>query len=425
LRDAGFKAFFVGGAVRDMLLGHDPKDIDIVTSALPEDVLRLFPGSRPVGAAFGITMVPRSGMNYEVAVFREEREYMDGRHPEKIRYTDDSETDAKRRDFTVNGMFYDPGDGKIFDYNGGINDLKKGVIRTIGDPRRRFEEDALRILRAVRFAVRLNFQIARETDDAMRAMRHNLKKLSAERIKAEIDMMFSSSDPARAVEIMRGTGILDVILPEVVALSGVSQPEKFHPEGDVFEHTLLMLTHTRPPDPEMAWAVLLHDIGKPATMFLDSDGVEHFYGHEVVGAEIAERILKRFKFSLKSSRKIVHAVKNHMRFAHVDKMRKAKWKRLIAEPDFPFELELHRIDCMGCHGKLDNYVFLLDRVRELKEQPELPPPFLNGHDLIRTGMSPGPALGKALRELYDLQLEGRINSKAEAFSMLKKSYFGK
>jgi poly(A) polymerase len=175
----------------------------------------------------------------------------------------------------------------------------------------------------------------------------------------------------------------------------------------------------------MAWAVLLHDIGKPATMFLDSDGVEHFYGHEVVGAEIAERILKRFKFSLKSSRKIVHAVKNHMRFAHVDKMRKAKWKRLIAEPDFPFELELHRIDCMGCHGKLDNYVFLLDRVRELKEQPELPPPFLNGHDLIRTGMSPGPALGKALRELYDLQLEGRINSKAEAFSMLKKSYFGK
>ncbi|MHB9137924.1 MAG: CCA tRNA nucleotidyltransferase [Victivallaceae bacterium] len=414
LRAAGYAGYFVGGAVRDMLLGKIPKDIDIATSATPEQAAAIFPRHYMIGAAFGILMIVEDDIPFELAAFREEREYADGRHPDTIKYTDRPELDAARRDFTINGMFYDPVAGQILDFNGGRQDLEKGILRTIGNAEQRFSEDYLRMLRAVRFTSRLGFQLEQKAADAILKLRHNVNCLSAERIHEELNLMLTGSAPADSIRLLHRLGLLELILPEVAAMDGVTQPEKFHPEGDVLQHTLIMLDHMAMPGIELAWSILLHDAGKPATMTIGEDGVEHFYRHEEKSAEIAESCLVRLKFSRKEIDSIVQAVKNHMRFAMVDKMRMPKLKRLIAEDNFALQLELHRIDCISSHSKLGNYLMLLDMINEADGETALPKPLINGRDLVAAGIKPGPEMGKILREIAELQLTGEISTKEEA-----------
>ncbi|OGV55483.1 MAG: hypothetical protein A2X45_00320 [Lentisphaerae bacterium GWF2_50_93] len=419
LQSRGFIAYFAGGAVRDMLLGKASEDIDIATSAKPEDVISIFPRSYEIGAAFGIINVVFDGHPFEIATFREERGYLDGRHPGEVKYTDSPGTDARRRDFTVNGMFHDPAAGRIFDFVGGKSDLSSGILRTIGSPEERFSEDYLRMMRAVRFCVRFGFELSDDIAPAIRKYSGRLKMLSAERLRDELNKMLMGPDPERAFRLMNELGILREVLPEIADLCGVTQHHEYHPEGDVFEHTMLMLSHMAYPDIELAWSILLHDVGKPATKSLGEDGIEHFYTHEHKSAEMAADILKRLKMPSKSIDNIVHAVRNHMRFAHVMEMRPAKWRRLIAEDTFPVENELHRIDCMSSHGKTDCFIFLLDRMNELANEIKLPPPLLTGADLIALGMKPGPEFKEILSKASDLQLEGRIGTREEALEWVK------
>lgn len=414
LRAAGFDGYFVGGAVRDMLLGRTPKDIDIATSATPEQAAAIFPRHHKIGVSFGILMIVEDDIPFELATFREEREYADGRHPEVIKYTDNPELDAARRDFTINGMFYDPLADRILDFTGGQRDLEKGVVRTIGDAEQRFSEDYLRMLRAVRFTTRLGFELDREAADAIMKLKHNISSLSAERVRDELNLMLTGGAPAAAVRLLHQLGLLELVLPEVAAMDGVPQPEQFHPEGDVLIHTLLMLDHMPLPGIELAWSILLHDAGKPATLSIGEDGIEHFYRHEEASAAIAESCLTRLKFSRREIDTVVHAVKNHMRFAMVDKMRPPKVKRLIAEDDFPLQLELHRVDCISSHSKLGNYLLLLDTLHQSGGETALPEPLVNGRDLMAAGLKPGPQMGKILHQIAEMQLAGEIGTKAEA-----------
>jgi poly(A) polymerase len=410
LVEHGYTAYFAGGVVRDMLLGKSSGDIDIATSATPEQVLDVFPKRYEIGVAFGIINVLHDGECFEVATFREERGYSDGRHPGEVRYTTDPALDALRRDFTINSMFYDPATGEILDFTGGQRDLERGVLRCVGDPVERFSEDYLRILRAARFATRFRFEVDAELAYAARTHSAGIAKLSSERVRDELNKMLLGPDPEGAIRMLSDFGVLKVILPEIELMRGVEQPKQYHPEGDVFEHTCLMLSHMVWPSVELAWSVLLHDVGKPDTFFLDDNGVERFYQHDSVGAEIAEKILKRLKFPKKQIANIIAAVGGHMRFGSVDKMKKSTLRRLIADPTFQLQLELHRIDCSASHAKLGNYVLLLDQIREIRNEPKLPPPLLTGKDLIDMGIPPGPEMGKLLRKLSDLQLEGKINT---------------
>ena len=422
LRDAGFDSYLVGGCVRDLVSGKRPKDFDITTSARPEEVMQLFSRSIPVGASFGVVTVVEDGNNFEVATFREERDYMDGRRPEKLRYSKTPQEDVSRRDFTINALLYDVTGGNIIDFTGGLADLRRGVIRTIGDARTRFSEDYLRMLRAVRFAARFGFTLDSEAVEAIRELAGKLTLLSQERIRDELTHMLTGPNPESAFRQLSEYGILRVVLPEIEAMHGVTQPEQFHPEGDVFEHTMLLLRHLAYPSEENGWAALLHDVGKPGCRTVGEDGIPHFYGHDDVGSRLAEQILRRLKMTAALTDHVTAAVRNHMRFASVQKMRPAKWRRLLADPNFPLELELHRLDCSACHGFLDNYLWLLDRMNELhkSDTPALPPPLLTGHDLIGLGIQPGPAMGKLLNRLRDLQLEGEISNRAEALETVKK-----
>lgn len=422
LKNAGFQACLVGGAVRDLLLGLAPKDFDIATDARPDEIAGLFERSIPLGASFGVVTVLLEDFSYEVATFREERSYMDGRHPESVTYTKDPRLDAARRDFTVNALMFDPERSVILDYTGGLADLRKGILRTVGNAERRFAEDHLRMLRAVRFAARLGFEPDGETFIAIRAHAGDIATVSPERIRDELQKMLLHPSRERAFRMLSATGLLKVVLPEIEAMRGVTQPEKFHPEGDVFEHTMLMLTHIMWPTPEIVWSVLLHDVAKPVTRTV-KDGIPHFYGHEAIGAEMAETIMKRLRHMNALTESVTAAVKNHMRYAHVDEMRASTWKRIAADRNFPVELELHRIDCISCHGFLQNYVRMLDKLRDLEcEQRDaaLPPPFLNGNDLIALGMKPGAAMGILLREIADLQLENQLKTRAEALEYARK-----
>lgn len=419
LQSAGFQAYFVGGSVRDKLLGCTAKDIDIATSALPDQAAGIFPDCKMVGACFGVTLVKHNGISFEVATFRRERNYLDGRRPEEVSYTDDPEIDACRRDFTVNAMFYDPVKVQVLDFFEGRKDLDRGLIRTVGNPDERFSEDYLRMLRAVRFASRLNFEIEPETAAAIRRHAAKTANLAPERVKEELDRMLMGPFPSRAVKLLFDLNILEAILPEVAAMHGVDQPEEFHPEGDVLTHTLLMLDHMKLPSPALAWSILLHDVAKPPTRFVDEDGRIRFFGHEELGAEMAAKIMSRLRHSGDLTDAVSHAVRNHMRFAHVDKMRTAKWRRLIGEDNFATELELHRIDCIGSHGKIDNYLLLLDRLAEVGSEPKLPKPFINGRDLIDTGLKPGPNFSKILNEITDLQLSGDLKNREDAFDYLQ------
>lgn len=422
LNEAGHGAWLIGGVVRDVLLGKNPKDADIVTTARPEAACGLFGGNpKQIGAAFGVTLVRHRGYSFEVATCREERFYLDGRRPESVKYTDSVEIDVARRDFTVNGLIYDTARQEVIDYVGGTADLDRGVIRTIGTPECRFAEDHLRMLRAVRFAARLRLSIEPETMSAIQRLCRQAARLAPERVLDELDMMLTGGFPADAARLLDETGLLAVLLPEIAAMKGVTQPEKFHPEGDVYEHTLLMLEHLSGASAELAWAVLLHDVGKPETLTVDTDGIEHFYRHDRHGGKVARAIAARLRMPGARADTIVNAVKNHMRFASVDRMRQAKLRLLMADPDFPTELELHRIDCIACHGKLDNFIFLLDRIIAQHGEVRLPEPLLTGRDLIELGMTPGPRFGKILSRIRELQLSGKLDSKAEAVAALRKT----
>ncbi|MCX6891488.1 MAG: CCA tRNA nucleotidyltransferase [Verrucomicrobia bacterium] len=415
LQDAGFPAFWVGGCVRDFQLGRPPGDYDIVTAALPEQIEALFHRTLPVGRKFGVMVVIEQRQQFQVATFRAEADYQDGRHPERVVFGD-AMADARRRDFTVNGLFYDPAKKQLHDWVGGEADLRARIIRTIGSATERFGEDHLRLLRAVRFAAQLDFTIAEDTFDALRVNAPKIRTISAERIREELIKLFQPPHAARGLDLLRQSGLLEQILPEIAATVTCEQSPEFHPEGVVFNHVRLMLQHLTPDsDPLLPWAVLLHDVAKPVTASADpGTGSIHFYGHEKIGADMAAGILSRLRFPRKDIEAIVQAVRCHMQFKDAPQMRKSTLRRLLMRPTFPLELELHRLDCLGSNGRMDVHDFLVAQAEELKHQPQILPPLLKGEDLIALGLKPGPALGALLAEIREKQLQDELKTKAEA-----------
>ena len=407
LHAAGFRSALVGGAVRDMLLGRTPADFDLVTTARPEEICRIFPQAKLVGKSFGVTIIRQDTLDLEVATARSERFYQDGRHPEQISFTTDFALDASRRDFTVNALMYDLEKAELMDYTGGVADLQAGILRTVGDPGTRFKEDYLRLLRAVRFAAKLDFQLAPELSEALKTHADSVTQLSAERIYAELDMMLCGKHPARAVRLLESSTILEKLLPEVAILRSITQPPQFHPEGDVLEHTLLMLRHMALPSRKLAWSILLHDVGKAVTRTVDPDGRIRFFGHETQGALIAENICRRLKMANSDMESCIHAVANHMRFASVTNMKQSKLRRLIGEKDFVMELELHRLDCLCSNGLMDGFNYLLDAAQEFSgADSALPPPLVRGRDLIENRIKPQPKFKAVLDAIYERQLSG-------------------
>lgn len=421
LQAAGFAAFWVGGCVRDFLLGREPQDFDIATDAKPDQVEKLFAKTIPVGRKFGVVVVIENGWQFQVAAFRAEAEYRDGRHPEKVVFAN-AEADAWRRDFTVNGMFYDPVTKRIHDWVGGEKDLRAKIIRTIGAAEERFGEDHLRMLRAVRFATQLGFEIAPGTMSAIRALASKIQVISAERIRDELLKLFRPPQAARGLVLLRDSGLLPFVMPEWVATISCEQSPEFHPEGSVFNHLRLMLELLPAGATDaLVWSVLLHDIAKPATAERDAvTGQIHFYGHEKVGAAMAEKILQRLRFPKKQTEEIVTCVQNHMQFKDVKQMRKATLRRLLLRPTFPLEMELHRLDCLGSNGDLSHYHFCRDRLEELNHQPAIRPPLLTGKDLIQLGVKPGPALGKLLAEVREKQLADELKTPRAARAWVRK-----
>src|ERR1041385_2122729 len=420
LQAAGFAAFWVGGCVRDFLLGRTPIDYDIVTSALPAQIEKLFPRTIPVGRKFGVIIAVEDDHQFQIATFRAEGDYQDGRHPERVVFGD-ARADAERRDFTINGLFFDPVKGELHDWVKGEADLRARIIRTIGAAEERFAEDHLRMLRAVRLAAQLDFEIETGTLTALRHQGERIKQISAERIRDELIKLFSPPHAGRGLELLRQTGLLEHILPEVSATIACEQSPDFHPEGSVFNHLRLMLEQLpEPSDPELPWAVLLHDIAKPVTASCDAaTGRIHFYGHERIGAEIAERLLERLRFPRKQIDDIVQAVRCHMQFKDVPHMRKSRLRMMLMRPTFPLELALHRLDCLGSHRQLDIYDLLVQKADELSHQPEILPPLIKGDDLIALGFKPGPALGAVLAEIREKQLEDELKTAEEARSWAK------
>jgi poly(A) polymerase len=419
LRRAGHEALLAGGCVRDYLLGRAPKDHDVATSATPQQVIRLFPGALTVGAHFGVVIVRRGEEQVEVATFRTDGSYKDGRRPESVTFST-AEEDARRRDFTVNGLFRDPVDDRILDYVGGLADLEGRILRAIGDPMRRFEEDRLRLLRAVRFATVLGFEIEPETWWAVRASAHLLPTVSAERIRDEFVKILLHPSRQRGFDLLVESGLMAGIMPEVLALKGVQQPPQWHPEGDVFVHTRLMLGLLPGDAPlTLVLGVLLHDIAKPATFAVDEDGRIRFNGHDKLGAEMAGEILRRMKFSNEVIEAVQPVVEHHMAFKDVTRMRKSTLKRMMARPTWPDELALHRVDCLGSNGMLDNYEFMVRKAEEFSSEPLIPRPLLSGHDLIALGWKPGRGVGQALSAVQDAQLEGLVATREDALEWLK------
>ena len=418
LREAGHTAYFNGGCVRDMVRGVEPHDIDIATTATPDQVQALFAKTVPVGAQFGVILVFENEHPFEVATFRNDDEYVDGRRPTGVRFGTPEE-DAQRRDFTVNGMFLDPLTGEVIDFVGGRADIERKLIRSIGDPRHRFAEDKLRLLRGVRFASNLQFEIEPATFAALREMAGQIHIVSAERIRDELTKILTRPNAGRGLELLETTGLLREVLPEVALMKGVEQPPEFHPEGDVFAHTKLMLD-TLPANPSvvLAFAVLLHDVGKPPTFERAPDRIR-FNEHDRVGAELAEQILRRLRFPNEVIEKVVLCVAKHMHFQFVKEMRPAKLKRILARETFPDELELHRIDCASSHRNLENYEFLKQKAVDLPPEVLKPAPLLTGHDLLALGLTPGPRVGQILREVEEAQLEERLKSKAEALAFAR------
>jgi poly(A) polymerase len=411
LQKAGFLAYWVGGCVRDSLLGREPEDYDIATAARPEEIEALFQRTIPVGRQFGVIIVLEGSQQFQVATFRDEADYQDGRRPSQVRFSDPI-SDARRRDFTVNGLFYDPVRSQLHDWVGGEADLKAKLLRAIGVPSDRFSEDHLRLLRAVRFAAQLGFEIERETFAAVQLNAAKIVSVSAERIREELIKLFRPPHAARGLDLLRQSGLLGHLLPELAATVTCEQSPDYHPEGSVYNHLLRMLEQIpEGASPSLTWAVLLHDIAKPLTASRDpTTGAIHFYGHEKLGAEMAESILGRLRFPRKQIEEIVACVAQHMQFKDVPRMRKATLRRLLLRPTFPVELQLHRLDCLGSHGRLDHYQFLLEQAEELARQPSIRPPLITGAALIALGMRPGPGMGALLAEIREKQLQDELTT---------------
>jgi poly(A) polymerase len=421
----GHQAFLVGGCVRDVLLGREPEDYDVSTDATPDGVISLFPDAVAVGAQFGVIIVPLDGHKLEVATFRSDIGSADGRHPEHVIFSSNPEQDVQRRDFTINGLLMRHDSGEILDFVGGQADLCAGIIRAIGEPARRFAEDKLRILRAVRFSARFGFPIEPETFAAIRLHAHEIGQVSAERIREELTKLLTEGGARRGMELLNETGLLQQILPEVAAMQGVEQPPQYHPEGDVWIHTLLMLEGLPPgSSATLAWGVLLHDVGKPLTFRPVSETGDRirFNGHVDVGVRMAEAILERLRFSNQDREQILALIANHMRFKDVSRMRASTLKRFIRLPRFDEHLALHRLDCLSSHRHLDAYDFVCRTLEETPAEEMRPIRLLTGNDLQRLGYQPGPLFSKILRSLEDAQLEGTVRSREEAIAFVAQHY---
>ena len=420
LQEEGHIAYLAGGCVRDMLRGEIPKDYDIATSALPEQITSIFSKTREVGVHFGVVIVIKDNQAFDVATFRNDGSYNNGRHPEDVTFSTPEE-DTARRDFTINGIFFDPISQKHIDFVNGRSDIEKKVVRAIGDPDLRFQEDHLRLLRAVRFAARFNYEIEEKTWKSIKLNASEISKISKERVRDELTKILLNENRVLGFDLLVDSGLMVHIIPEILQLRGCEQPPQFHPEGDVFVHTRLMLSLLKDnPSIELVLSVLLHDIGKPATYSFDeaADRIR-FNGHDKLGAEMSNQILRGLKFSNSIVEDVVQMVANHMTFKDVQKMRQSKLKRFMSRSTFSDEKELHRVDCLGSWGGLDNYDFLNEKMIEFANEPIIPAPLLTGKDLIEFGWAPGPNLGETLNSVQDLQLEGTLNSKKEALEWIK------
>ncbi len=418
LRDRQHKALLVGGCVRDRLLGVPPKDFDVATDALPAQLAEYFPRALLVGAHFGVMRVVDGSAHVEVATFRSEGAYSDGRRPDEVRFETDPALDARRRDFTINALMEDPFSRQIFDYVGGRDDLAKRTIRAIGEADRRFQEDHLRMLRAVRFAARLHFTIEEETCAAIRRQGRSIHTVSAERVRDELVRILTEGGARRGLVLLDELGLLGHVLPEVKAFQGVEQPPEFHPEGDVWTHVLLMLENMGAAPAPLALGVLLHDVGKPST-FRRAERIR-FDGHAEVGALMAQAMLERLRFSKDEVERVTALVANHMKFKDVTKMRPSTLKRFLRLPHFADHLELHRLDCLASHGRREAYDFAQRKLTEFSEQTLRPPRLLSGRDLIAAGYAPGVAFAEALEAVETAQLEGEIHTVSEAMERAKR-----
>ena len=420
LRRAGFQALLAGGCVRDLALGRVPKDWDVATDAGPEEVAALFEHTVAVGAQFGISVVVLDEGDYEVARFRRDGPYRDGRRPASIELAD-ARADAQRRDFTINGLFYDLENGALLDYVGGQPDLHAGIIRAIGDPAARFAEDDLRLLRAVRFAARLGFTIEPATWDALCGRAGCIAGVSAERLRDELTLLLTEGGAGCGLGLLDRSGLLQAVLPEVAAMRGVQQETEFHPEGDVWTHVQLLFEYLDKPSAELAWSALLHDIGKPSTM-VRAERLR-FHGHDAVGARMAAAICGRLRMSNEARERIRVLVADHMRIGHVRQMRPSTLARLLREPHFPELLQLHRADCLASHGKLDLYEFCQEQLDDLTKKEHLrPPTLLTGDDLIALGFAPGPLFREILNAVEDAQLEGQLDSYYAALRFVQRKF---
>lgn len=415
----GHKAYFAGGCVRDELMGLQPDDIDIATSAKPEEIIKLFPKTFEKGKAFGVISVMIDGEEFEVATFRKEGKYSDGRRPDHVEWTSDRQ-DAMRRDFTINGLFYDPLENKIIDYVEGKQDIQGKIIRTIGNPYHRFDEDKLRMMRAVRFSSRFQYPLEEETKKALIEMTPQITEVSPERIQGELLKILTQPHADQGIHLLSEIGILKIILPEIEAMKGVEQPLQFHPEGDVYVHTLLLLKNLDHPNPELAMGALLHDVGKPST-FTVKERIR-FDGHTEVGADMARKILRRLRFSNKQIEHISSLILQHLQFINVKQMRKSTLKRFLLQAGFQDHLELHRLDCLGCHAILENYYFCKEKLEELRKEPPPRKPIVSGKELIKLGFKPGPIFKKILEAIETAVLEGEIKTKKEGLKLAKEEF---
>jgi poly(A) polymerase len=420
LQQAGHTAYFAGGCVRDQLLDKEAKDYDIATSALPEQVQRLFPRVTDLaGKCFGVVRVVVGDKSFEVATFRQDGPYQDGRRPESVRFAT-AEEDAQRRDFTVNGLFFDPVAGRLIDYVHGEADLEAGIIRAIGNPSDRFAEDHLRLLRAIRFAARLFFRIEPKTWEAIMQAAPSIRTISAERVRDELNKIFTAPKPEIGLDLLDRSGLLREVLPDIAALHGVEQPPQFHPEGDVYQHVRLMLEKIEEPNLDLALGILFHDVGKKPTAKVDENGRIRFNEHESVGAEMAERIMTGLRYDNKTIETVRELVQHHMQFKDVPHMRSSTLKRMMVRPTFPLELELHRIDCESSHGDLKHYDFLKQQLETMSVEEIDPPPLISGHELLAMGLHPGREVGKIKEAIRVAQLEGTVQTQAEALALARK-----
>jgi poly(A) polymerase len=451
LRQRGYQAYLVGGCVRDVLLGREPKDYDVATNATPEQVMTIFPETYAVGAQFGVVLVPvpeplaerdvagnvstdkpaggdlAGGFSthahaVEVATFRSDIGYSDGRHPDEVRFSQDPREDVARRDFTINGMLLDPVNGEVLDFVGGRRDLEAGIVRAIGDAERRFAEDKLRMLRAVRFAARFEYTIEPDTFAAIRKLAGKIGVVSRERVRDELTRMLTEGHARRAFLLLDESGLLREVLPEISAMKGVQQPPQFHPEGDVFVHTLLLLENLpQPCPPELAWGALLHDVGKPPTFRVAPDRIR-FDGHVEVGVKMAEEICRRLRFSGGDTAQVLALVDNHMRFGQATRMSESTLKKFLRMPHFDQHLALHRADSLASHGKLSTFEFVKEKLAAIPPEKMRPVPLVSGDDLIAAGHAPGPKFREILEAVEDAQLEGRLASKESALEFVRREF---